>query len=131
MLWKEYSLGFEVESERAGLQEAGDLLDREVRQAEEEVEALQKMVQLMTIEGQQYRSQLHLIFHHSKYIYELRSHGEFGKRNRRVVWNTAARVRKADMVTKIFTITQGVILGCTLFLLLFYLVLETLKEAWR
>ncbi|XP_050719696.1 golgin subfamily A member 6-like protein 1 isoform X2 [Eriocheir sinensis] len=54
-----------VESERAGLQEAGDLLDREVRQAEEEVEALQKMVQLMTIEGQQYRSQLHLIFHHS------------------------------------------------------------------
>ncbi|KAG0721752.1 hypothetical protein GWK47_045799 [Chionoecetes opilio] len=55
-----------VESERAGLQEAGDLLDREVRHAEEEVEALQQMVHLMNIEGQQYRSQLHLIFHHSE-----------------------------------------------------------------
>ncbi|KAK8385602.1 hypothetical protein O3P69_016405 [Scylla paramamosain] len=60
------SVFLKVEGERAGLQEAGDLLDREVRQAEEEVEALQQMVQLMTIEGQQYRSQLHLIFHHSE-----------------------------------------------------------------
>lgn len=53
-------------NERAGLQETGDLLDLEVRRAEEEVEALQQMLTLINIEGQQYRSQLHDIVHHSK-----------------------------------------------------------------
>ncbi|XP_053641659.1 coiled-coil domain-containing protein 39 [Cherax quadricarinatus] len=55
-----------VASERAGLQETGDLLDLEVRKAEEEVEALQQMVALISIEGQQYRSQLHDILYHSE-----------------------------------------------------------------
>ncbi|XP_071521058.1 coiled-coil domain-containing protein 39-like isoform X2 [Panulirus ornatus] len=54
-----------VANERAGLQETGDLLDLEVRRAEEEVDALQQMVALISIEGQQYRSQLHDILHHS------------------------------------------------------------------
>ncbi|XP_037800987.1 coiled-coil domain-containing protein 39-like [Penaeus monodon] len=55
-----------VANERAGLQETGDLLDLEVRRAEEEVEALQQMLTLISIEGQQYRSQLHDILHHSE-----------------------------------------------------------------
>nr|XP_045597008.1 coiled-coil domain-containing protein 39-like [Procambarus clarkii]XP_045597009.1 coiled-coil domain-containing protein 39-like [Procambarus clarkii]XP_045597010.1 coiled-coil domain-containing protein 39-like [Procambarus clarkii] len=55
-----------VANERAGLQETGDLLDLEVRRAEEEVEALQQMVALISIEGQQYRSQLHDILYHSE-----------------------------------------------------------------
>ncbi|KAG7169036.1 Coiled-coil domain-containing protein 39-like [Homarus americanus] len=55
-----------VAHERAGLQETGDLLDLEVRRAEEEVEALQQMVALISIEGQQYRSQLHDILYHSE-----------------------------------------------------------------
>lgn len=51
--------------ERAGLQEAGDLLDSEVRQAEQEVEALQQVVALVSAETHQYRSTLHNIIHHS------------------------------------------------------------------
>ncbi|KAK4319079.1 hypothetical protein Pmani_009912 [Petrolisthes manimaculis] len=52
--------------ERAGLQEAGDLLDCEVRQAEQEVEALQQVVALVSVEAHQYRSTLHNIIHHSE-----------------------------------------------------------------
>ncbi|XP_066940125.1 coiled-coil domain-containing protein 39-like [Macrobrachium rosenbergii] len=55
-----------VASERAGLQETGDMLDLEVRRAEEEVEALQQMVSLLNVEGQQYRSQIHQILHYSE-----------------------------------------------------------------
>ncbi|XP_068236091.1 coiled-coil domain-containing protein 39-like [Palaemon carinicauda] len=55
-----------VASERAGLQEAGDMLDLEVRRAEEEVEALQQMVGLLSVEGQQYRTQIHQILHYSE-----------------------------------------------------------------
>ncbi|KAK7082477.1 hypothetical protein SK128_000206 [Halocaridina rubra] len=59
-------LFLKVASERAGLQETGDMLDLEIRRAEEEVEALQQMVGLLSIEGQQYRSQLHQILYYSE-----------------------------------------------------------------
>ena len=43
------------------------MLDNEVRQAEEEVIALQEILSLMSMEGDQYRSSLHQMLHHSEY----------------------------------------------------------------
>ncbi|CAL4135315.1 unnamed protein product, partial [Meganyctiphanes norvegica] len=55
-----------IAGERSGLQETGDMLDGEVRRAEEEVEALQQILQLLSMEGQEYRSQLHDVLHHGE-----------------------------------------------------------------
>ncbi|XP_076043251.1 coiled-coil domain-containing protein 39-like isoform X3 [Oratosquilla oratoria] len=69
-----------VNEEREGLQETGDLLDAEIRHAEEEVVALQNLVALVNMEGQEYRSHLHNLTRYSEeHVEKVQLEGELAQ----------------------------------------------------
>ena len=56
----------QIAKEKEGLQETGDVLDYEVKKAEDDLETIQQIFQLVNMEGDQFRSNLHHLTNHSK-----------------------------------------------------------------